>query len=127
MVLAAPPRQEKKKPVDERMVLENVRKTLAQMVPVVPRAAAATATPRVVTPRSPRTEPSRSWSSTVAELAAQMGVKPQEVIAVCLELGLMVNINRRLDKDMIAAVADEFGFDVEFVTEYGIEQMAENR
>jgi translation initiation factor IF-2 len=32
---------------------------------------------------------------------------------------MMVSINRRLDKDIIAAVADEFGYDVEFVSEYG--------
>jgi len=61
---------------------------------------------------------------TVAELANLMEVKPQEVIATCMRLGLMATINKRLDKDSIVTVADEFGFDVEFVSEYGEEESA---
>src|SRR5262249_55018603 len=54
---------------------------------------------------------------TVGELANLMEVKPQEVLQACMDLGIMATINRRLDKDAIEAVADEFGFRVEFVTE----------
>ncbi|HKA25302.1 MAG TPA: translation initiation factor IF-2 N-terminal domain-containing protein, partial [Candidatus Eisenbacteria bacterium] len=120
--------KKKKKPVDERMVLENVRKTLAQMDQG--RAGRRRRRDRESEDGDAAVAEAKKLIRvteflTVAELAAQMGVKPQEVIAACLELGLMVNINRRLDKDMIAAVADEFGFDVEFVTEYGAEQMTE--
>jgi translation initiation factor IF-2 len=120
--------KKKKKPVDERMVLENVRKTLAQMDQG--RAVRRRRRDRDAEDGDAAVAEAKKVIRvteflTVAELAAQMGVKPQEVIAACLELGLMVNINRRLDKDMIAAVADEFGFDVEFVTEYGAEQMTE--
>jgi translation initiation factor IF-2 len=43
------------------------------------------------------------------------------VIAACLRLGIMANINRRLDRDSIMAVADEFGFAVDFVSEIGEE------
>src|SRR5206468_2258373 len=57
--------------------------------------------------------------------AGLMEVKPQEVIAACMRLGLMASINRRLDKDTIGAVADEFGFAVEFVEEYGSETLQE--
>ena len=49
--------------------------------------------------------------STVGEIAEQMGCKPAEVIATCLELGVVVNINQRLDMDTIVTVADEFGFE----------------
>ena len=49
---------------------------------------------------------------TVADLAEQMGVKSTEVIAACLELGLMATINQRLDMSTIATVADEFGYEV---------------
>src|SRR5206468_7849406 len=56
---------------------------------------------------------------TVAELANLMEVKPQEVITTCMRLGLMATINKRLDKDTIVMVADEFGYDVEFAAEYG--------
>src|SRR6185503_20039512 len=59
---------------------------------------------------------------SVAELANLMEVRPQEVIATCMRLGLMATINKRLDKDSIVTVADEFGFTVEFATEYGEEE-----
>jgi translation initiation factor IF-2 len=42
-----------------------------------------------------------------------------------MRLGLMATINKRLDKDSMLTVADEFGFDVEFVSEYGEEEEAE--
>jgi translation initiation factor IF-2 len=54
---------------------------------------------------------------TVGELANVMEVKPQEVLQACLDLGIMASINRRLDKDAIEMVADEFGFAAELVTE----------
>src|SRR5258706_174547 len=62
---------------------------------------------------------------SVAELAAQLEMKPQEVIAACMRLGIMANINRRLDKDSIMAVADEFDYSVEFVDELGEEEEVE--
>lgn len=51
---------------------------------------------------------------SVNELANLMNVNVAEVIKKCIELGLMVSINQRLDKDTITLVADEFGFEVEF-------------
>lgn len=54
---------------------------------------------------------------SVNELAALMKVNVAEVIKKCIELGLMVSINQRLDKDTIMLVADEFGFQVSFVSE----------
>ncbi len=55
---------------------------------------------------------------SVGELAGLLGVVPSEVIAKCMELGLLVTINRRLDRDTIETVAVEFGRDVEFVSEF---------
>ncbi|HRY99079.1 MAG TPA: translation initiation factor IF-2 [Bacteroidales bacterium] len=52
---------------------------------------------------------------TVSELASLMDVSPTEVIAKCMEMGLFVSINQRLDAETIQVVADEFGFDVEFI------------
>jgi translation initiation factor IF-2 len=54
----------------------------------------------------------------VNELANLMGVPVGDVISKCIELGLMVSINQRLDVETITLVADEFGFDVEFQQEY---------
>jgi translation initiation factor IF-2 len=57
-----------------------------------------------------------------------MDVEPSEVIHKCLDLGMVVSINQRLDSDVILAVADEFGYQAEIVLEYGsdiIEQIEE--
>ena len=49
--------------------------------------------------------------STVGELADRMEVRSAEVIATCLQLGVVVTLNQRLDMDTIVTVADEFGFE----------------
>ncbi len=53
---------------------------------------------------------------TVSELAAMMNVPPTEVIMACMNLGLMVSINQRLDAEALVVVAEEFGFKTEFVS-----------
>lgn len=53
---------------------------------------------------------------TVSELATMMDVAVTEVITACMNLGLMVSINQRLDAEALAIVAEEFGFKVEFVS-----------
>lgn len=60
---------------------------------------------------------------SVAEIANLLEVNSSEVITACFSLGLMVSINQRLDKDTILMVCDEFGYDVEFLSEYGEEQV----
>jgi len=52
---------------------------------------------------------------TVSDLADLMDVKTNEVITTCMDLGMMVSINQRLDASTIELVTEEFGFDVEFV------------
>jgi len=117
--------RKKKKVVDEKLVLESVRKTLASLDTGARR-------------RHRRHDDANGEATaealkvirahefiTVAELANLMEVKPQEVIATCMRLGLMATINKRLDKDAILTVADEFGFDVEFVAQYGEEEESE--
>ena len=53
---------------------------------------------------------------TVSELATMMNVSPTEVITACMNLGLMVSINQRLDAEALVVVAEEFGYKVEFVS-----------
>ncbi len=53
---------------------------------------------------------------TVSELATMMNVSPTEVITACMNLGLMVSINQRLDAEALVVVAEEFGFKIEFVS-----------
>jgi len=57
--------------------------------------------------------------SSVAELAEALAVPANDVIKKCLDLGLMVTINQRLDEDTILLLADEFGEEIEFIKEYG--------
>ena len=51
--------------------------------------------------------------TSVDELARLMRVSAQDIIMKCIDLGLMVTINQRLDMDTIIMVADEFGLNVE--------------
>ena len=53
---------------------------------------------------------------TVSELASMMDVPVPNVIMACMNLGLMVSINQRLDAEALTIVAEEFGFKVEFVS-----------
>ncbi len=54
---------------------------------------------------------------TVNELAILMNNTPvTQVIAACMNLGLMVSINQRLDAEALVLVAEEFGYKIEFVT-----------
>ena len=53
---------------------------------------------------------------TVSELATMMNVTPTQVITACMNLGLMVSINQRLDAEALVVVAEEFGYKVEFVS-----------
>ena len=53
---------------------------------------------------------------SVNELASMMNVAVTEIISTCMNLGLFVSINQRLDAETMALLADEFGFMVEFVS-----------
>ncbi len=53
---------------------------------------------------------------TVGEVATMMDVPITKVIGTCMSLGIMVTMNQRLDAETLTIVADEFGYDVEFIT-----------
>ncbi len=53
---------------------------------------------------------------SVNEMANMMDVPVTDVISTCMNLGLIVSINQRLDAETMSLVADEFGYDVEFVS-----------
>mgnify|MGYP006088754013 FL=1 len=53
---------------------------------------------------------------TVAELATMMDKSVNDVISACMMLGIMVSINQRLDSETITMIAEDFGFEVEFVS-----------
>jgi translation initiation factor IF-2 len=55
---------------------------------------------------------------TVSELSNMMSVPVSELITKCLELGLFVTINQRLDFDTIELLVDEFGYSAQLMNEY---------
>lgn len=66
---------------------------------------------------------------TVGEVATMMNVPINKIIGTCMSLGIMVTMNQRLDAETLSIVADEFGFDVEFITtdiEEAMEIVADN-
>jgi len=52
---------------------------------------------------------------TVNEVATMMDVSSTQVISACMSLGIMVTMNQRLDAETLTIVADEFGYQVEFM------------
>jgi translation initiation factor IF-2 len=53
---------------------------------------------------------------TVSELASLMNISVTDVITTCMNLGVMVSINQRLDAEIIEFVASEFGYEVQFIS-----------
>mgnify|MGYP003637331059 CR=1 FL=1 len=53
---------------------------------------------------------------TASEVATMMDVPTTKIISACMSLGIMVTMNQRLDAETLSIVADEFGYEVEFVT-----------
>jgi len=62
---------------------------------------------------------------TVSELSSLMDVSFADIISKCMNLGIMVSINQRLDAEVIELVASEFGFEVEFVGLEDVEELDE--
>ncbi|MDZ4750316.1 MAG: translation initiation factor IF-2 [Flavobacteriales bacterium] len=53
---------------------------------------------------------------TVSELATMMNKSAAQIIAACMSLGIFASINQRLDAETIHIIAEEFGFQIEFVS-----------
>lgn len=62
---------------------------------------------------------------SVSELANMMDIAATDVISTCMNLGLFVSINQRLDAETMSLVADEFGYKVEFVSAEVLEAIDE--
>jgi translation initiation factor IF-2 len=122
-------RKLKYREVDQEEVDEAIKRTLADMdesAPVITRASfkKKRKEKRMIEEQRQRDEQALEASIlrvtefvSVSELSNLMGVSVSDVIKKCIELGIMVSINQRLDKDTITLVADEFGFEVKFFSE----------
>ncbi len=118
-------KKKKKTKVDQKEVEASVRRTIAQMDGTRPRRRR----------RGDREEGEAEETDTkvirvpefisAGELAEHLLVSPTDVVSKCLQLGLMVTINQRLDMDTVMTVASEFGYEVEEQSEYGLEYIEE--
>jgi translation initiation factor IF-2 len=113
-------RQKKKKGVDQKEVDSALKKTLAEM-----RDSGTSKKRRKKAKVSEDEELVGSNLIKVTEfistqnLANLLDVQPSEIIRKCLELGLVVTINQRLDMDTIRLLAEEFGYQVEEEEKFG--------
>jgi translation initiation factor IF-2 len=113
-------RKKGRTPVDEKVVRDNVRRTLATLETGRRkrrrrggRGESGAETPDEAVPVKV------TEFMTVSEFASVLEASPTEVVGACLQMGIIANVNRRLDKDEMGAIADEFGAELEFVHEYG--------
>lgn len=126
------PREDKE--IDQKAIQEKIRETQAKLTGTGGRGKSLKAKYR----RAKRDEAAESAEGevidnklqvtefvTVSELANLMDVSFADVIAKCMNLGVMVSINQRLDAEVIELVASEFGFEVEFIGLEEVDEMEE--
>jgi len=110
-------RKKKRSSVDDRAIKDSVKKTLATMGAGARRQKRR----RVREDGTVIVEDEKfvrvNEFITISDLADHLDVKSTEVIAACMRLGVLATINQRLDRTTIEAVADEFGYGVEFAEE----------
>ncbi|HEY1023139.1 MAG TPA: translation initiation factor IF-2, partial [Flavisolibacter sp.] len=117
--------QVEEKEIDQKAIQEKIRETQAKLAGTGGRGKSLKAKYR----RAKRDEAAEAMGNemaednklqvtefvTVSELANLMDVSFADVIGKCMNLGIMVSINQRLDAEVIELVASEFGFEVEFI------------
>jgi translation initiation factor IF-2 len=115
-------RRRRRRRVDPRVVEENIRKTLIKMESRTPKRRRRREREEAV-PTAEDVDPSKiikvNEFVSVAELADLLHVPPTRIIQTCMELGLMVTVNQRLDFDTISLICEEFGFVARREEEYG--------
>ncbi len=102
----------KTKPVVKEVLPEPVEEVVEEVKPVVE-------IPKVVlpvVPEGPRPIFKVTEVTTVGEMANKLKIPASDLIKKIMTMGMMVSINRKLDKDAITLIASEFGYDVEFVS-----------
>ncbi len=127
---SAPARHDDKE-IDQKAIQEKIRETQAKLAGTGGRGKSLKAKYR----RAKRDEAAEAMGEesidnklqvtefvTVSELANLMDVSFADVIGKCMNLGIMVSINQRLDAEVIELVVSEFGFEVEFI---GLEEVDE--
>ena len=107
------------KQIDDRKVEESIRRTMAKMDEKSTRKKYKKTEQKVEEEKDRKIHISEY--ATVETLAHMMDVDAADVIQTCIQMGTFVTINQRLDFDAITLIADEFGFEVEQVENFGEE------
>ncbi len=125
--IAKPPKRPVKTEVNEEDVQKQIKETLARLTQKGQKKSAKWRREKreaFSTREQEREEQERAESKilkltefvTANDLASMMDVPVNKVIGTCMSLGLMVSINQRLDAETINIVAEEFGFQTEYVS-----------
>jgi len=107
-------RRRRRRRVDQKAVEENIKKTLAKMEGKGKSRRRRKPAREEAKPEPEEREPENLIKVTefvsVGELADLIDVPANEIIATCMQLGLMVTVNQRLDFDTIQLICEEFGY-----------------
>jgi len=121
------PRRDEKAELSEEDIQKQIKETLARLSPMGKSkaskhrrhkrdTASSTMHEEMERKEQDKTKLKVTEFVTANELATMMNVPVNKVIAACMSLGMFVSINQRLDAEMLSVVAEEFGFEVEFVS-----------
>jgi translation initiation factor IF-2 len=112
------PKGRKKPQVDQRAVMQTFQKTMAEIEgPKRPRRRRRTHTSGVAIEENENIVQAVEMMP-LHDLAQELGVRPQELIQKCLKNGAMATMNTRLDRDTIEFLVTDYGYEVEFVSEF---------
>ncbi len=119
-------KKKKKKPqFDEEEIKETIRQTLASIDDSGKTKKRKRRTQVEETDEEEQSIIRVSEFMSLSELAKLMEVESSELIKKCMELGMMVSINQRIDMDTITLLASEYEFQVEALEEFGEELVEE--
>lgn len=112
--------RKRRKRVDQAVVQDTYKKTMASLASETHTRSKKSRTKHPDKKNETKDEAVVKVSEFVSasELATQMGIPVTSLIAKCLELGLMVSVNQRLDMETIELLSEEFGYQVEKLGEY---------
>lgn len=111
-----PKAKEKKTKIDQQAIKEKVKSTLAKLEKKEVKKHYKREVPQKVEVRPTAKVVDVVDFMTVAELAQSLKLPTSDVIKKCLDMGLMVSLNQRLDLDTITVLADEFGYEIKVMS-----------
>ena len=115
-------RKTKKQRIDQRVIDASIKQTLASMEEKKPRKRHRKSQEAGDVILDENVLRITEFIST-NELASHLEVPVSELIKKCLDMGLQVTINQRLDKDIIELLAGEYGYEIAFQSEFeGVEE-----